>query len=41
METVLDRPENDVALIEPLGTEAVVIDFSPVTRGSYRAWSGS
>jgi len=29
METVLDRPENDVALMEPLGTEAVVIDFSP------------
>jgi DNA-directed RNA polymerase specialized sigma24 family protein len=28
METVLDRPINDVALSEPLDQEAAVIDFS-------------
>ena len=28
MQTVLDHPGNDVVLSEPLGQEAVVIDFS-------------
>ena len=28
METVLDRPENDVVLSQPLDQEAAVIDFS-------------